>query len=129
MKKKYNLLILLTFFYLVCFICIMSLLNDKNLQLKLVFFITGLYFYIFSRLLKATGNVYWLTAFNYEDYKKMSSNEQFNMASQYAKSIAIPNCLLCIYQLISVCFHLNMLIDIVIFIVCILSMCFSLRKK
>ena len=36
--KKNTLLILITAFYIACFIGIMSLLNEKNLQIKLVIF-------------------------------------------------------------------------------------------
>ena len=68
--KKNTLLILITAFYIACFIGVMSLLNEKEFTNKISIFVTCLYFYIFSKLLKRTGNVYWLAGFDYEDYKK-----------------------------------------------------------
>lgn len=127
--KKNTLLILITAFYIACFIGVMSLLNEKNLQIKLVFFVTCLYFYIFSKLLKRTGNVYWLAGFDYEDYKKMSLDERFEISSKYAKDITVPSFMFCIYQLVSLYLHINTIIDAVIFFICLLLMCFPVGKK
>ena len=128
MKKQSYLPIALIIFYVISILAIMTLLDERNLQIKLVFLATSLALIIFSILLKVTQRVYWLTSYDYEDYTKMTETERLEISSINSKLIADTNILLCIYIFIifiSIYFNLNIFIDVLIFLVCILFMCFT----
>ncbi len=125
MKKQSYLPIALIIFYVISILAIMTLLDERNLQIKLVFLATSLALIIFSILLKVTQRVYWLTSYDYEDYTKMTETERLDISSINSKLIADTNILLCIYIFISIYFNLNIFIDVLIFLVCILFMCFT----
>ncbi len=125
MKKQSYLPIALVIFYVISILAIMTLLDERNLQIKLVFLATSLALIIFSILLKVTQRVYWLTSYDYEDYTKMTETERLDISSINSKLIADTNILLCIYIFISIYFNLNIFIDVLIFLVCILFMCFT----
>ena len=125
MKKQSYLPIALVIFYVISILAIMTLLDERNLQIKLVFLATSLALIIFSILLKVTQRVYWLTSYDYEDYTKMTETERLEISSINSKLIADTNILLCIYIFISIYFNLNIFIDVLIFLVCILFMCFT----
>ena len=125
MKKQSYLPIALVIFYVISILAIMTLLDERNLQIKLVFLATSLALIIFSILLKVTQRVYWLTSYDYEDYTKMTETERLEISSINSKLIADTNILLCIYIFISIYFNLNIFIDVLIFLLCILFMCFT----
>lgn len=125
MKKQSYLPIALVIFYVISILAIMTLLDERNLQIKLVFLATSLALIIFSILLKVTQRVYWLTSYDYEDYTKMTETERLDISSINSKLIADTNILLCIYIFISIYFNLNIFIDVLIFLLCILFMCFT----
>ena len=125
MKKQSYLPIALVIFYVISILAIMTLLDERNLQIKLVFLATSLALIIFSILLKVTQRVYWLTSYDYEDYTKMTETERLDISSINSKLIVDTNILLCIYIFISIYFNLNIFIDVLIFLVCILFMCFT----
>ncbi|MEG0329825.1 MAG: hypothetical protein RR602_09700 [Longicatena sp.] len=125
MKKRINLPFILIILYIIFFLAIMALLDNKNMQIKLILLLTCIGFLIFSILLKLTGKIYWLTSFDYDDYKNMSLSERSDISSKYAGNIFFPNSLFCIYQLISIYFHLNIILDVLIFTFCLLIMCFT----
>lgn len=129
MKKQSYLPIALIIFYVISILAIMTLLDERNLQIKLVFLATSLALIIFSILLKVTQRVYWLTSYDYEDYTKMTETERLDISSINSKLIADTNILLCIYIFISIYFNLNIFIDVLIFLVCILFMCFTDHMK
>lgn len=129
MKKQSYLPIALVIFYVISILAIMTLLDERNLQIKLVFLATSLALIIFSILLKVTQRVYWLTSYDYEDYTKMTETERLEISSINSKLIADTNILLCIYIFISIYFNLNIFIDVLIFLVCILFMCFTDHMK
>lgn len=126
--KKNTVLFILIASYCIAFMIIMALLDEKALQIKLVLLITSLFFVFFSRILKNTGKINWLTNYSYEDYEKMSSELRLEIASEFAKKIAFPNFLFCSYQLISICFCFNIFIDILCFLICLFIMCFKKVK-
>lgn len=129
MKKQAYLPIVLVIFYVISIMAIMALLDEKNLQIKLIFLATSLALISFSSLLKLTNRIYWLTSYDYEDYKKMPVTERMDISSKYSKLIAYINGVLCIYLLISIYFNINVFVDVILFIISILLMCFTNIKK
>ena len=108
---------------------IMALLDEKNLQIKLIFLATSLALISFSFLLKLTDRIYWLTSYDYEDYKKMSVTERMDISSKYSKLIAYINGVLCIYLLVSIYFNINVFVDVILFIIFILPEKFMKAKR
>lgn len=129
MKKHAYLPIILVIFYVISIMAIMALLDEKNLQIKLIFLATSLALISFSFLLKLTNRIYWLTSYDYEDYKKMSVTERMDISSKYSKLIAYINGVLCIYLLVSIYFNINVFVDVILFIIFILLMCFTNVNK
>lgn len=129
MKKQAYLPIVLVIFYVISIMAIMALLDEKNLQIKLIFLATSLALISFSSLLKLTNRIYWLTSYDYEDYKKMPVTERMDISSKYSKLIAYINGVLCIYLLISIYFNINVFVDVILFIISILLMCFTNINK
>ena len=93
-KNRSIRLILLIAVYIILFI---ALLHERNLQIKLILLITSLTFIIFSKLLRCSGKVNWLTSYDNEDYKNMTENTRLEIALKYSKIISIPNIILCCY--------------------------------
>lgn len=91
-KNRSISLILLIAVYIILFI---ALLHEQNLQIKLILLITSLTFIVFSKLLRCSGKVNWLTSYDNEEYKNMTENTRLEIALKYSKIISIPNIILC----------------------------------
>ena len=61
-KNRSISLILLIAVYIILFIAVIALLHEQNLQIKLILLITSLTFIVFSKLLRCSGKVNWLTS-------------------------------------------------------------------
>ena len=115
-KNRSISLILLIAVYI---ILVIALLHERNLQIKLILLITSLTFIVFSKLLKCSGKVNWLTSYDNEEYKNMTENTRLEIALKYSKIISIPNIILCCYLIVSFCLNINIFVDVI----CLLSMC------
>ena len=61
------------------------------MQIKLILLITSLTFIVFSKLLRCSGKVKWLTSYDNEEYKNMTENTRLEIALKYSKIISIPS--------------------------------------
>lgn len=122
-KNRSISLILLIAVYIILFIAVIALLHERNLQIKLILLITSLTFIVFSKLLRCSGKVNWLTSYDNEEYKNMTENTRLEIALKYSKIISIPNIILCCYLIVSFCLNINIFVDVICFLICLLTMC------
>lgn len=53
----------------------------------------------------------------------MTENTRLEIALKYSKIILIPNIILCCYLIVSFCLNINIFVDVICFLICLLSMC------